>query len=37
MTNATPAPLPAALLEALGRYDTPTICNAMEVVAPERR
>jgi regulator of RNase E activity RraA len=31
------APLPASLLEALGRYDTPTICNAMEVVAPERR
>jgi regulator of RNase E activity RraA len=31
------APLPAALLEALGRYDTPTICNAMEVIAPERR
>ena len=37
MTNSTPAPLPAALLEALARYDTPTICNAMEVVAPERR
>jgi len=28
---------PASLLEALARYDTPTICNAMEVVAPERR
>ena len=25
------------MLEALGRYDTPTICNAMEIVAPERR
>jgi regulator of RNase E activity RraA len=25
------------VLEALGRYDTPTICNALEVVAPERR
>lgn len=38
MTNSAPAPLlPAALLEALARYDTPTICNAMEVVAPERR
>ena len=37
VTNSTPAPLPAALLEALARYDTPTICNAMEVVAPERR
>ena len=24
-------------LEALRRYDTPTICNALEVVAPERR
>src|SRR5258708_27463641 len=37
VTNSTPAPLPAALLEALARYDTPTICNAMEIVAPERR
>ncbi len=36
-TNSTTAPLPASLLEALKRYDTPTICNAMEVVAPERR
>jgi regulator of RNase E activity RraA len=32
-----PAPLPASVLEALARYDTPTICNAMEIVAPERR
>lgn len=32
-----PAPHPASLLHALARYDTPTICNAMEVVAPERR
>ena len=31
------APLPASLLEALARYDAPTICNAMEIVAPERR
>src|SRR6478736_9969654 len=31
------APVPASVLEALGRYDTPTICNAMEVIAPERR
>jgi regulator of RNase E activity RraA len=31
------APLPASLLEALAHYDTPTICNAMEIVAPERR
>ena len=37
MTNSASAPLPASLLEALGRYDTPTICNAMEIVAPERR
>ena len=37
MTNSASAPLPASLLEALARYDTPTICNAMEVVAPERR
>jgi len=37
VTNSASAPLPASLLEALGRYDTPTICNAMEVVAPERR
>ena len=27
-------PLPASVLEALARYDTPTICNAMEIVAP---
>src|SRR3954470_22042574 len=33
----TSAPLPASVLEALARYDTPTICNAMEIVAPERR
>ncbi len=24
-------------LDALGRFDTPTICNALEIVAPERR
>ena len=36
MTSSA-APLPASLLETLGRYDTPTICNAMEVVAPDRR
>src|SRR5437868_5151478 len=35
-TSASP-PLSASLLEALARYDTPTICNAMEIVAPERR
>ncbi|MGY4594723.1 hypothetical protein ACVWXL_002469 [Bradyrhizobium sp. GM22.5] len=37
MTNTATGPLPASVLEALGRYDTPTICNAMEIVAPERR
>jgi regulator of RNase E activity RraA len=37
VTNSTKAPLPASILEALGRYDTPTICNALEIVAPERR
>ena len=37
VTKSATAPLPASLLEALARYDTPTICNAMEIVAPERR
>ncbi len=37
MTHSAAAPLPATLLAALARYDTPTICNAMEVIAPERR
>ena len=27
----------AKSLEALRAYDTPTICNALELVAPERR
>lgn len=27
----------AALLKTLGTFDTPTICNALEIVAPERR
>ncbi|QDM26906.1 RraA family protein [Tardiphaga sp. vice304] len=36
MTHSSEA-LSAAVLEALGGYDTPTICNAMEIVAPERR
>jgi regulator of RNase E activity RraA len=27
----------AALLETLRTFDTPTICNALEIVAPERR
>src|SRR5271168_3990987 len=37
VTNSAAAPLPATLLEALARHDTPTICNALEIVAPERR
>src|SRR3954467_5590297 len=37
VTNSATAPLPASVLEALARYDTPTICNAMEIIAPERR
>ena len=27
----------AALLETLRKWDTPTICNGLEIVAPERR
>jgi regulator of RNase E activity RraA len=30
-------PLSQDVLEALARYDTPTICNALELVVPERR
>jgi len=37
VTDSVTDPLPASVLEALGRYDTPTICNAMEIVAPQRR
>jgi regulator of RNase E activity RraA len=37
VTNPATEPLPASALEALARYDTPTICNAMEIVAPGRR
>ena len=37
MTHPAKAPLPESLLEALRKFDTPTICNAMEIVAPERR
>jgi regulator of RNase E activity RraA len=37
VTVSASGPLPASLLEALARYDTPTICNAMEIVAPTRR
>mgnify|MGYP000355461772 CR=1 FL=1 len=31
MMDSAKAPLPASLLEALGRYDTPTICNVIEL------
>ncbi len=34
MTDQAPGPKD---LEALGCFDTPTICNALELVAPERR
>src|SRR3954464_13045035 len=37
VTDSATGPLPASVLEALARYDTPTICNAMEIIAPERR
>src|SRR3954468_20407314 len=37
VTDSATGPLPASVLEALAKYDTPTICNAMEVIAPERR
>ncbi|CCD83811.1 conserved hypothetical protein [Bradyrhizobium sp. ORS 285] len=37
MTSPAAAPVAPAVLEALARYDTPTICNAMEIVAPDRR
>ena len=34
MTNSILEP---ALLAGLRRFDTPTICNALEIVVPERR
>jgi regulator of RNase E activity RraA len=37
VTHPVQAPLADAVLEALRAFDTPTICNAMEIVAPERR
>lgn len=37
MSDAPFQPLPQMLLDTLGRYDTPTICNALEIVAPHRR
>jgi regulator of RNase E activity RraA len=30
-------PIDPALLEALRRFDTPTVCNAIELLAPQRR
>ena len=36
MTTETPA-LDAQLLDELRKLDTPTVCNALEIVAPERR
>ncbi len=37
VTDVANAPVPQSVLDALKHYDTPTICNAMEIVAPERR
>jgi regulator of RNase E activity RraA len=37
VTHPAQPPLPESVLEALRAFDTPTICNAMEIVAPERR
>ena len=37
-SSSSAVPLPeSSILEALARYDTPTICNALEVIAPHRR
>lgn len=37
MTDHADTPLAPAVLEALANYDTPTVCNALEIVAPHRR
>jgi regulator of RNase E activity RraA len=37
VTDAQRHPLPQSVLDALARYDTPTICNALEIVAPQLR
>ncbi len=34
---STDAPLSGDVLDALAQLDTPTVCNALEVVAPQRR
>ncbi len=36
-TSMTSHPFSLADLEALKRWDTPTICNGLELVVPERR
>ena len=36
MTPPASTPIDPALLEALGRFDTPTVCNALEIVAPQQ-
>ncbi len=36
-TDVSQAELTAAQLDELRKFDTPTICNALEIVAPERR
>ncbi len=36
-TTGDHAVIDAALFEQLKTYDTPTICNALEIIAPERR
>jgi hypothetical protein len=33
----TKRPFTAADLDGLKRWDTPTICNGLELIAPERR
>ena len=37
MSQTAEGPVSAEILDALKSYDTPTICNALEIVAPERR
>src|SRR6476469_9075948 len=37
VNKAVSSQVPASVLEALASYDKPTLCTAMEIVAPERR
>ncbi len=37
MTHSDEVVLDAGILAALKKFDTPTICNALEIVAPQRR